>query len=308
MSIYQHTTKWMGLPVELFEPRGKHNFGNVIYRVSMFSDGGGLFRKAKEITGNEILADFLGRPGCGESRALVLGMTNYGESIVPMLQVLCEHKGKLANLKGLFISDIISDENEISWIEPVDVTQVLIDFPGLEGLRLRSAHWFKGTRHLCLRSLIIESGGMGTECIDGIVNSVFPELEHLELWLGTENYGSNVGASEIEPLLEKGRFPKLRSLGLRNSDHSDEVAQAIASSSIVGQLESLDLSMGTLGDEGMEALLENPDLASLKSLDLHYHYLSDEIVERVHATVRDANTHRDHAEEDEGERFVAVGE
>lgn len=304
----------MGQPVKLFDPGESQDFRNTIYRVTMMA-GGGLIRRSKDVPGDQVLTDFFGRAGCEQSRGLVLGMTNHGESIDAMLRVLSEHKEKLASLKGLFISDIISDENEISWIEATDVSQVLKDIPGLEELRLRSAHWFTAVRHLCLRSLIIESGGMGKECLEGIVSSVFPELEHLELWLGTSEYGAECTIDDLKPLLERDRFPRLRSLGLRNSEIADEIAKAVVDAPVLEQLESLDLSMGTLSNAGGECLMESERIAGLKKLDLHHHFMSDDLMARFEqwgpSQGLDLKVDRDNADFEEGEdgyRFVAVGE
>lgn len=309
MAIYEHLREWMGQPVRLFVPEEEHDFASTIYRVGMIPKRG-IIRRTKERPGDEVLADFLSRPDCEQSRALVLGMNSFGAAASPMLRVLCDQKEKQPKLKGLFVSDIIGDETEMSWIEPVDVSQVLVDFPGLEELRLRSSHWFQSVRHICLRSLVIESMEVGRETIDGIKNSVFPGLEHLEIWLGSAFGSDGVRLSEVEPLLEKGRFPKLRSLALRNSYYSDEIADMIARSSILEQLDSLNLAMGSLSDEGAEALLSNPVVNSLDNLDLvsDWSGLSEEMRRRLRASVKNVKLDRADVQVGEGYRYVTVME
>jgi len=109
-------------------------------------------------------------------------------------------------------------------------------------------------------------------------HAFLPELTHLELWLGTENYGATSTAEDCVPLLSAELFPKLRYLGLRDSEIQDDIAIVVAKSPFLCQLETLDLSMGTLSDFGAEVLLESLFIPKLKKLDLHHHYCSNEMM------------------------------
>ena len=111
----------------------------------------------------------------------------------------------------------------------------------------------------------------------GIGASDLPRLEHLELWLGTENYGGNVTVEDLGPIL-LDRFPSLRRLGLRNAEGVDAIAEAVANAPVTARIEVLDLSMGDLGDEGTGTLAASPGVAGLKKVDIHHHFVSDEAI------------------------------
>jgi hypothetical protein len=128
--------------------------------------------------------------------------------------------------------------------------------------------------HDHLKSLVIETGGLPSSVLDEIAAARLPNLEHLELWLGSDQYGWDGSIANVQPLMEAGLFPKLRYLGLKNSEIQDDIATHIVGSSIIRQIDTLDMSMGTLTDIGGEALLACGALTRLKKIDLHHHYLS----------------------------------
>lgn len=176
---------------------------------------------------------------------------------------------------------------------------------------------FTGLDHTALRRLVVETGGLPAAVVRGIGASDLPALEHLDLWLGTPDYGGDSEAADLEPILSGARLPRLRHLGLRNSEMQDAVAAAVAAAPVVDRLEVLDLSMGILTDEGAAALLAGQPLTHLKKLDLHHHYLTEALQERVRQTLEpggvEVNLDRGDAEEDaDGDgtvwRYVAVGE
>ena len=198
----------------------------------------------------------------------------------------------------------------MSWINQTDLAPLLNAFPDLQLLRARGGTGLKFTplQHAKLRGLALETGGMDASVLRGVCSSQFDGLEHLELWLGTEEYGATVRIEDLQPLLSGELFPNLKYLGLRNSDIADQIAAVVVNSPLVQRIETLDLSLGTLSDEGGEALLHLKD-SKLKKLNLHYHYLSAEMVKRLRALpfVVDATTPSD-MDTDEDFRFVAVGE
>jgi hypothetical protein len=159
-------------------------------------------------------------------------------------------------LRALFLGDIIVEENEISWIVQSDVSPLLDAFPALEELRVRGGQGLTlgAPRHARLRSLAIETGGLDAGLVRSLAAADLPELEHLELWLGTTDYGGTVTVADLEPILSGRLFPKLRYLGLRDSEIADEVAAALASAPILERVRVLDLSLGTLGDAGAAAV------------------------------------------------------
>src|SRR5262249_52236852 len=138
-------------------------------------------------------------------------------------------------------------------------------------------------KHEALRSLVIESGGLSGSVVRAVGGSQLPNLEHLELWLGSDGYGGSVKVKDLAPILSGENFPRLKSLALRDSEIAHEVASALADAPILPRLEVLDLSLGVLGDEGVVALLSGGRLGGLKKLDIHHHYVTDEALDGLKA-------------------------
>ncbi|MFF8727054.1 STM4015 family protein [Streptomyces sp. NPDC015171] len=268
-----------------------------------------------------VFARFLDTVDTTRVRALIVGAWKeaYDTDPAAVIEALLAARDRLPALRAIFLGHMESEECEISWINQRDVTPLLAGFPDLEefGVRGGSGLEFPALRHTALRRLTMETGGLGAEVVRGVGASDLPALEHLDLWLGTPDYGGDSEAADLEPILSGARLPRLRHLALRNSEMQDAVAAAVASAPVVARLESLDLSMGVLTDEGAAALLGGQPLTHLRKLDLHYHYVSEPLLDRLRQTLEPAgvelNLDRDDAEEDEEEdgtvwRYVSVGE
>ncbi|MFD7133894.1 STM4015 family protein [Streptomyces sp. NPDC059894] len=254
-------------------------------------------------------------------RALIVGAWQeaYDSDPTAVIEALVAARDRFPALRALFLGDMVMEECEISWIRQTDVTPLLAAFPDLVefGVRGGSGLRFPALRHTGLRHLTVETGGLPAEAVRGIAASDLPALEHLDLWLGTPEYGGDAEAADLEPILSGARLPSLRHLALHNSEIQDAVATAVASAPVVARLEMLDLSMGVLTDEGASALLAGQPLTHLRKLDLHHHYLSEDLQERVRRSLETAGVEvdldRDDAEEDHDDdgtvwRYVAVGE
>ncbi|MEU8651931.1 STM4015 family protein [Streptomyces sp. NPDC048737] len=254
-------------------------------------------------------------------RALIVGAWQeaYDSEPTAVVEALVAARERFPALRALFVGDMVMEECEISWINQTDLTPLLAAYPELEefGVRGGSGLRFPALRHDALRRLTIESGGLPAEVVRGIGASDLPALEHLDLWLGTPDYGGDSEAADLEPILSGARLPRLRHLALRNSEIQDAVAAAVASAPVVARLEVLDLSMGVLTDEGGAALLAGQPLTHLKKLDLHHHYLSEALTDRIRRTVEtegvEVDLDRDDADEEQEDdgtvwRYVAVGE
>lgn len=260
------------------------------------------------------LEGFLGSSAAAEAAAIVIGAWHGDDSsIAPdeVIKALVKGKDRLPKLAAIYIGDITSEENEMSWINQCDLSPLLKAFPNLQLLRSRGGEGLKLSvpEHQHLRGLAMETGGMDVSVIRSVCTSNFPNLEYLELWLGTDEYGSNFSVPDLQPILSGRLFPKLKYLGLRNSHVADEVAAVVVNSPIVSRIETLDLSLGVLTDEGGQALLKLKS-PTLKKLNLHYNFMSAEVIKQLKAlplTV-DASKPSDMDEEDEEFRFVAVGE
>ncbi|MGH1397157.1 MAG: STM4015 family protein, partial [Trichormus sp.] len=220
------------------------------------------------------------------------------------------------NLQALFIGDIHSEESEISWIIQSDISPILEAYPNLQILQVRGGEGlafspFVGHEHL--KALIIETGGLSSVTINQICALNLPKLQHLELWLGSDYYGGDSSIADLNPILVEQKFPNLFYLGLRNSEYSDDIAEALVRSPLLNTIRIIDLSMGTLSDADAELLLKNPVVQQLDILNLSENYLSEEIVNFVeeqqdnfHVQILINGQRRD--EYDDEERYCAVAE
>ncbi|MFD3959938.1 MULTISPECIES: STM4015 family protein [Streptomyces] len=238
----------------------------------------------------------------------------------PVRDLLVAHADRFPALRGLFLADVVGEECEVSWLQMCDVTPVLEAFPLLEEFTVRGCGQeglaLRPIRHTVLKTLRFESGGLPGDLVRAVAASELPALERLDLWFGSSWYGADATVEDIGPVLTGGTFPRLRHLGLQNSELQDEIAAAVASAPVVAQLETLALSMGTLSDTGGEALLNGQPLNHLITLDLRHHYLTDPVLDRLRKACAPAVVEADEAEEDywdedddgEPERYVAVSE
>ncbi|MCX0247311.1 STM4015 family protein [Streptomyces drozdowiczii] len=258
-------------------------------------------------------------------RALVIGpwwQDDYS-SLAPVVELITSDAARFPALRALFLADVVGEECEVSWLQMCDITPVLRAFPRLEELVVRGGGSglneetleLHPVRHEALKALRFESGGLPGHVVRAVGACELPALERLEVWLGSQWYAGDATVADMAPLLSGGNFPRLRHLGLQNSEIQDEIAVAVASAPVVAQLESLSLSMGTLSDAGGLALLEGQPLTHLDSLDLHHHYLSDEVMDRfkelserddVHVHLGEADDWDPDDEDDS--RYVAVSE
>ncbi len=302
--IPEHATEWLGYPVELYDPaNGTPDYRNKVYRLA--SD----YEAEEPLT--DVLARFIGGPGSEETPALIFGL--YGEhdsTPVAIVEALVALRARLPKLRGIFLGDIISEECEISWINQSDVSPLFRAYPNLEHFRIRGSNGleFGEIHHAKLKSLVIESGGLDVGVLREAVAEDLPGLEHLEIWLGSDNYGGNITLSDLEPVLSGKKFPRLKYLGLRDSEFQDEIAAAIALAPILARLETLDLSLGTLTDEGAAALLGSDAFYGLKKLDLHHHYLSDDMMARLKNSGVNVDLSQQQQGEEEDDRYIAVSE
>ncbi|BAY10062.1 hypothetical protein [Calothrix sp. NIES-2098] len=196
----------------------------------------------------------------------------------------------LKNIKALFYGPYDIDY-QISWTTIQDISLILKAFPNLEMLlvrggddcRIYSEPWekFISLRHEHLKALIVETGGLGRDKIAQILSLQLPALEHLELWLGSDEYGGNSAIDDLMPIFSGDLFPNLTYLGLRNSEYADNIAAAVVNSPIINTIKVLDLSMGNLSDDGAEALLNCPAVNQLDILNLYDSCLTEEMVERL---------------------------
>lgn len=227
---------------------------------------------------------FIESAQAADVESIVIGAWEEPSATSPQeaLDLIIANSHRLPQLKELMIGDMDSEECEVSWIIQADYTSLFAAFPGLERLHIKgSTDLTLSTlplQHQHLKALTIECGGLPKSIIETIATAQLPELEYLQLYLGVDEYGFNGALDDLRPFMQKGLFPKLKYLGLVDSEIANEIAIEMAKAPVLAQLETLDLSMGTLSDEGGQALLNSSAIAGLKKLDLHYHYLSNDLV------------------------------
>lgn len=258
----------------------------------------------------EMLEELSESEKAGEIEKLEIGY--WGEDLPEncsdkIVEFLIEKKDIFSNIKSIFFADIDSEENEISWIELCDMGVLINSYPKLEEFTVKGSNGlrFEKLKHTNLKKLTVICGGLGSDTIDDIINAELPNLEHLELYLGVEDYGFNGNVEDVLPIINGELFPKLRYLGLKDSEIQDEIAEAIAESVVLDKIDVLDLSMGTLTDKGGEALLNSSKLKNLKKINLEYHYMSDKMMIKLKKTGIDINMDdQQEADEYDGELYM----
>lgn len=304
MTIGEHLEDFEGKPVVDYEPGMTLQPETNNYRLRLEYDSGQSF--------DELLTDFLSADNVDRVTGLITGAYSeemYEEPMDVIVEAIVAAAPRLPSLTGLFIGDITFDENEISWIQQSDVSPVWAAYPKLRTFQVRGGEGLSlgEVAHDQLQSLIIETGGMPKEILQELANAKLPELEHLELYLGDSGYGWSGTIADVEALLKVDRFPKLKYLGLKNSEIADDIAELVCGSPILEQLETLDLSLGTLGDAGAEKLLACENVKKLGFLDVSHHYMSDDVMKRVSELPCEVNV-EDQEDEEEYGRYVALGE
>jgi hypothetical protein len=159
-----------------------------------------------------------------------------------------------------------------------DISPVLSVYPDLEILHIRSsgrhnALYFSEWRHEKLKALRIESSGLNRSAITSLCQLELPALEYLELWTGSDEYGSDSTIDDIMPIIAGDVFPHLRYLGVKNCEYTNEVASILAKSPLLEQLIELDLSMGTLTNDGLFRLLQSPTINELDKLNINDNFI-----------------------------------
>ncbi len=239
-----------------------------------------------EVPFPDLWQHFLDTVAPARVRALLIGAWREDDYCVlaPVVELLVSAADRFTDLRALFLADVVGEECEVSWLAMCDITPVLEAFPLLEELSVRGGGdsvpeeaklELRPVRHGSLKSLRFESGGLPGHVVRAVGACELPALERMELWFGVGWYGGDATVEDLRPVLAGDDFPRLRHLGLPNSEIQDEIAAAVPHAPVVARLESLALSMGTLTDAGAEALLNGQPLTRLTSLDLCHHYLTD---------------------------------
>lgn len=308
MTIGYNLEEFNGKPVQDYSTDdGITHPETVCYRIRLDYD-----QWDEGISLEDVVRTFAADPHASSIKELVIGIWGFeGGGNEGVRDALIECAPSLSNLEALMIGDITYEENEISWIESSDLAPLVMAFPKLREFRARGGNGLEldGLKHPTLEKLVLEAGGLSTKTIQDAITADCPNLLHLELWLGVDDYGFDGSVDTLGPLLTGSVHPRLEVLALRDSEIADDIAAALGgmTTSILDRIEILDLSMGTLSDEGARALAENPAVKNLEKLDVHYHYISDEWIDRLRALGIEVDA-SDQQDLDDDWRYPAVTE
>lgn len=203
-----------------------------------------------------------------------------GSSCNPWIDLLIKQAKSIPNIEAIFLGDVNGHINSHSF---GDITSFMQAFPGIKYLGFRGGdQWFtlEPVRHTSLQALVLEGAYVPSKTIDQLTRCVFPELIHLEIWQGNNDFADSSDKT-YQKLLSNFPFPKLRYLGIRNYCDADKICEILVSSKGLDNLEVLDLSLGELSDIGAEFLLSNPKISKLKKLILNWNTFSDSAADEL---------------------------
>ncbi len=238
------------------------------------------------------------------------------DSIIPALTGC----GVLPLLRAIDMTPTAEFMDQDSWRTIGDLRKLWAVVPQLRDLRLRGSAGDNDTPTRLgaivaphLEKFIHISSGLDKSVPIDLGKATLPELRHLELYLGQEDYGHNGSIKSFAGIFEGKGLPRLEYLGIVNSEYEKELIDALAKAPIVKRLKTLDLSKGILFREGAQALLQNATaFRHLELLDVSDNYLSEEHCKAIKKAIPCAHVgdqkEVDDPDEDEPYRYVTVGE
>jgi len=296
--------------VDYSKEEGIQNPGEFVYRIRISYDD---FEDGTSV--ESLIDDFAKDPNAGQVREIITGAFDFesSNSTEGIVGKLVEYKGVFKNLKAVFIGDITFEENEISWINQSNAGPVLGSYPDLKHFKVRGGNdlSLRKLEHTNLKTLIIETGGLPPNVVREVSNAHLPNLQKLELWLGSDNYGFDSKVEDFAAIISGKPFPSLSHLGLMNSEIQNEIAIEVSKSPVLNQLEVLDMSMGILDDKGGEAILNSEGMKNVRHINLRHHYLSDAMMSKLSARFPGINLDDQEEADDDGDesyRYIEVSE
>jgi predicted DNA-binding WGR domain protein len=226
----------------------------------------------------------------------------------PTLRAVVESE-QGGRMRSLAFDRYDSTDSELSWVGYGDFSELLPRLPALEVLKIRGGGGGDlGTLAMpAMKTFVRESGGLKRSELAAIGRAKWPNLEHLEIWTGSTDHGAEATLSDLETILEARDLPRLRHLGIVNSELSDELVPALAKSRVLGQLESLDLSRG-VGETAFASALVHHAAAfrHLAAFDVSSNLLATDQIARIRGALD--NVIVDAQRDSDDERYVEIGE
>lgn len=104
-------------------------------------------------------------------------------------------------------------------------------------------------RHARFRALTLSPA-----CVDAIAAAPWPELERLELRIGSQLGAVPAAFENLEPLLRRADLPALTHLKIRRAPFAGAICRALVTSPLAARLQVLDLSHGTVTPQDVNVL------------------------------------------------------
>ncbi len=228
--------------------------------------------------------------------------------------------GTLPLLRVLDLTADAEFMDQDSWRAIGDLSKLWAIAPQLRVLRLKGSNNDEGISTKLgtivaphLEKFVHISSGLSKNVPIELGKAMLPELRHLELYLGEEDYGNTCKMKSFAGIFEGKGLPRLEYLGLANSEWERELIVALAKAPIVRRIRTLDLTKGTLWREGAQALIEHAAaFRHLELLDVRDNYFDDEQAAAIKKAIPCANVSEqkelDDEDDDDPYRYVTVGE
>lgn len=219
-------------------------------------------------------------------------------------------------LKTLSINREAWHMDQPSWRRVGDLSPLWAVTPRLETLKVFGSEGSDGGVPLVLgelsvphlKHLAIWSSGLNRRVLDDLSRAHLPNLRHLELWFGMEDYGNTCTLDDVAKLLAHDGFPKLHQLHLSNSEWDGDLVDTVAHGPLVQRLAVLSMSMGVLAEGATERLVAHASrFAHLRSLILNENFLSAQNIAAITGVLPNVETYSQKDPDDDW-RYVSVGE
>jgi uncharacterized protein (TIGR02996 family) len=232
---------------------------------------------------------------CAALRELRIGVLRWEhnwEDVPAVLGEAAKHAWA-HDLQALVLGDVARDIDMAHHVIGVVGKSITAAFPKLRSLVLHSSEqtWRGkaaktfGFAQLALpelESLAIETCSLTKPRVKELLAAELPKLTKLELWFGMKEFGATATLHDIAPILDGTAFPHLTSLGLCNTEHACDLADALPHAKLAPQLVRFDLSKGTLDDDAAETLASNAAaFPKLEQLDVSRSFLTAAAIARL---------------------------
>jgi uncharacterized protein (TIGR02996 family) len=200
------------------------------------------------------------------------------DNLQSLIDVLAK-KAPLTTRKITFGDNV----DQISWHHTGNLAALWKRVPKLKTFEIESGEFEVGELDApSLERAVFITGGLTQSCGRDILAGKLPNLRHLEVYFGDENYGASCAADDVVPFLARTDLPRLEYLGLKNAAFQDDLVRLLAGARLLASVKTLDLSKGVLTDDGARMLLGlKRELANVECLDLRENFLSLEVAKTL---------------------------